>query len=341
MSGSDPRGNKQRDLRITDLVDAQRRELARREEAAALELARAYALLADALEPQLRALAAAIEARGDHASPTWLRQQELYKRLLAGARGAYQEYGRQAARAIERQYEQALDYGLRDARMLLALEQIAPPEPTRQERAALAAQQRRRLARLALPRSVSSLAVAGLAEVLRRAVKRLVALPELITKARERLGGILINVLRASRTESTTAYRAIVLSRFAAANRVTGWQWAAELAKSPAPCPVCVALHGQVFAMDEPFGSHPGCRCLAIPVIEGVGPALAEAGEAWLARQDEARQVAVLGRGKRRHFAAGRLRLADLVVVAEHPIYGVSRHERSLKSLGLDAPVEA
>lgn len=322
-------------MNITDLINEQRRALASREEAAALELARAYAVIADALEPQLRELSVAIEARGDKASITWLRQQEQYKRLLAGARAAYLEYGRQAARTIEQHYADALNYGLRDARMLLAVAQVAPPEPTKQERAALAADQRRRLAKLALPRSLSSLAVAGLTETLRSTVRKLTELPKLIIRAREKLGGILINVLRAARTESTTAYRSVVLSRFAATGQVTAWQWAAELDKNPAPCPVCVAMHGQVFRGSEPFGSHPGCRCLAIPVIEAVGPAIDLRGEDWLRQQDEAKQVAVLGRAKRRYFTEGRLQLADLVIVAEHPVYGVSRHERSLKSLGL------
>jgi hypothetical protein len=158
----------------------------------------------------------------------------------------------------------------------------------------------------------------------------------LIKRIREGLGAVLINVLRAQRTESTTAYRSVVGAQFVATAQVVGWQWAAELEKSPAPCAVCVAMHGQTFPAETPFGAHPGCRCLAVPVIEGVGPAIGTLGEAWLAQQDEARQVAVLGKAKRRFYAAGQLQLGQLVEVAEHPVYGMSRHERSLKSIGLD-----
>lgn len=317
-------------------IDAHRRALAAREDAVALELAQAYAGIADALEPELAAMRTIIEAAGPKASPAWLRRQADYKKLLAGAQAAYLEYGRLASRTIDEQHGAALAYGLRDAGELLRLAGTTPKPLTKKRQGELQGAMRRRLRSLALPRSIAQLGVATLRDTLAKAARGLVELPKLITKVREGLGQILVNVLRAARSESTTAYRTAVGAQFAATGRVVGWQWAAELGKTPAPCPVCVAMHGQTFAADEPFGAHIGCRCLAIPVLEGVGPAIGEQGPAWLARQDEARQVAVLGKTKRRLYASGALHLEQLVEVTDHPVYGPGRRERSLKQLGID-----
>ncbi|NNJ10574.1 hypothetical protein EKD04_009560 [Chloroflexales bacterium ZM16-3] len=322
-------------------IEAQRLALASREEAVALELARQFAAIADAVEAELQTLSAAIVAAGDAVSPTWLYRQAHYKKLMLGARAAYLEYGRQAARAVEGQYAVALDYGLRDANELLTLAGLAPKPLAKQASAGLLAGMRRRLRKLALPTSLVQLATKAITGALVKAVK--VRTPEapivpasLITKIREGLGAILINVLRAHRTEATTAYRSVVGAQFLATAGVVGWQWAAELEKSPAPCAVCVAMHGQVFPADEPFGAHIGCRCLAIPVLAGGGPTISISGVEWLAAQTEARQVAVLGKTKRKLYTNGELHLSQLVEVSEHPVYGKSRHERSLKALGLD-----
>ncbi|MBX0328691.1 hypothetical protein K2Z83_13495 [Oscillochloris sp. ZM17-4] len=256
-----------------------RKALAQREDAAALALAQEFATIADTVEAELAKLTAAISTASDAATPTWLYRQALYKKLMLGARAAYLEYGRQAARTIEGGYAAALDYGLRDAGELLTLAGLDPKPLGKRAKDGLLVGMRRRLRKLALPTSLVQLATKAISGGLIKAVKARAADSPiepagLVKKIREGLGSILVNVMRAQRTESTTAYRSVVGAQLAATAQVVGWQWAAELDKRPAPCAVCVAMHGQVFAADAPFGAHPGCRCLAIPVIEGVGPAI-------------------------------------------------------------------
>lgn len=53
-----------------------------------------------------------------------------------------------------------------------------------------------------------------------------------------------------------------------------GWEWAATLDERT--CPVCGALDGKVFKFGDPqlappSGSHPGCRCTAVPVLIDTG----------------------------------------------------------------------
>ena len=321
---------------LIEPIIAHRRALEEREDAVALALARSFAQIADALEPALTTLTQTLTEAGATATPTWLRRQKDYQHLLADANAAYLAYGRQATTAIAAQHDAALAHGQRDAGALLTTSGVPPKPLTKRRQGDLQVAMRRRLRAMRLPQSIAQLAVATLRETLGTAVRGLLALPTLITKAREGLGQILVNVLRAARTEATTAYRAVVVAQFAATPGVTGWQWAAELDKTPWPCAVCVAMHGQTFAADAPFGAHIGCRCLALPVRDGVRPPIGEHGIAWFARQPEAAQRAVLGKAKQRLYAAGELRLEQLVEVSDHPIYGVTRHERSLKTLGLD-----
>jgi SPP1 gp7 family putative phage head morphogenesis protein len=47
---------------------------------------------------------------------------------------------------------------------------------------------------------------------------------------------------------------------------VEQWVWRAR----PDACGICFALHGQRFAVYEAAGRHPNCRCMMIPVVDGV-----------------------------------------------------------------------
>lgn len=53
-----------------------------------------------------------------------------------------------------------------------------------------------------------------------------------------------------------------------------GWEWVAT--RDERTCPICGALDGKVYKFDDPqmappSGSHPGCRCTAVPVLIDTG----------------------------------------------------------------------
>jgi SPP1 gp7 family putative phage head morphogenesis protein len=86
-------------------------------------------------------------------------------------------------------------------------------------------------------------------------------------------------------------------------------------AKDSRTCPVCQALDGTFYKFDRMISSHSNCRCSMRLVLWerfGVTPVL-ETGAKWFARQAPAAQREALGSGKFELFAAGALRLGDLV----------------------------
>lgn len=63
-----------------------------------------------------------------------------------------------------------------------------------------------------------------------------------------------------ARTSMLGAYRSSLIETYAAnPGLVRGWRWSAALQGRRTPCPSCIAKHGQVFPLSEPFRSHRAC----------------------------------------------------------------------------------
>lgn len=75
------------------------------------------------------------------------------------------------------------------------------------------------------------------------------------------------NALRFARTETITAYRDARLDTWRE-NRdfMSGWEWSA--ADDERTCPFCSEMDGQVFELDDPFETHPNCRCSPKPITK-------------------------------------------------------------------------
>lgn len=146
-------------------------------------------------------------------------------------------------------------------------------------------------------------------------------------------------------TEIVSAYRDGNLERYRATDVVKLWQWSATL--DDRTCPVCIALDGQEFSLETPFSTHPRCRCSPLPVTRswdelGLGeyglkpvetPFVSLRGEDWFKSIGSNRQKEILGPRKYELYSEGKISLADLVESYNHPVYGPSRQERSLKDL--------
>jgi SPP1 gp7 family putative phage head morphogenesis protein len=136
-----------------------------------------------------------------------------------------------------------------------------------------------------------------------------------------------------SRTEINRAYRSSLIESYKANDHVcSGWVW--RSARDRRTCPVCLTMDGQRFKWDDPFGSHPACRCTPDPVLKYLDDPDSESdtGEAWLRKQPEDRQLQALGPTRLRIWRGG-LPMKDLVQVVPNDKWGPGRKMMPLKAL--------
>jgi hypothetical protein len=98
-------------------------------------------------------------------------------------------------------------------------------------------------------------------------------------------------------------------------------------------CPLCLAMDGREFGLDEPFAQHPNCRCTAIPLLKDRDAPRRTLGADWFATQDAATQRSILGPGAFDLYREGRLNLGDLVAIRQDPLWGPTLRRKSLKEL--------
>jgi SPP1 gp7 family putative phage head morphogenesis protein len=150
----------------------------------------------------------------------------------------------------------------------------------------------------------------------------------------EGLGIARYDATRIARTEVLQAYRTAGRETYKASGVVLGWRWLAT--KGSRTCPVCLAMHGRVFTLDTPFGSHPQCRCTQVPVLEGEEMVDEPSYEGWLKAQPKAVQEKILGTAAAGMFRAEEIGLDDFVKEENHPDYGLTRRTMSLKGIRSD-----
>lgn len=138
-----------------------------------------------------------------------------------------------------------------------------------------------------------------------------------------------------ARTETLRAFRSAHLAAYRQnADVVGGWMWRAKL--DTRTCPACWALHGSIHPVDEDFAAHPNCRCRPIPVPDLPDAALdaytrsVGTGPDRFAALSAGEQRAILGPARYDLYAAGRLRLEDVVGYATHPVWGRSARVRAV-----------
>jgi len=321
---------------IDNLVYAARAAIIQREQREAAVLAKRYARLATQITTTTTSLAAEIAAAGPAAAdPAWLDQHALYAQLLRGTNYHMAQIGRFATTRLAAQQEAMVGQGTRDGQTLIRTlggeAQALDAEAVRGQVAV--AQQR--LTAYDLARTLPEVA----AQVVRTAAAKVALLglgvSGIAAKVKEGFGGVLTKLLFLSRSEMVTPYRDTTLAVFAH-NGVASWQWHAEIERQPAPCGMCIAMHGRVHPIGDPFATHHGCRCLPVPVLPHAPPPVSVGGAAWFAQQDATVQLHVLGRSKAAHYQSGALALDALVGHDVHPDGRPARREVTLIELGLD-----
>lgn len=115
----------------------------------------------------------------------------------------------------------------------------------------------------------------------------------------------------AVRNETFRAYRRATLRTYQQNDDVVHrWRWVSR--QSPTTCVLCWSRDGRTFPLMTPFTSHPNCRCVMVPVIEGESERYVSGIETF----DDLEvgvQKDILGARAYQQFANGKLGIEDLV----------------------------
>lgn len=332
---------------IERVVNQFRADLLARERRASVQMVAAYADAYQALERALEHLTLQMEvakATGEEVTQSWLQREKRLKTLLDQVDTQMQYFARNTSERIAQEQAAAV-MAAQDHAQQLALFSL-------NESTFGVSGQWNRVPTEALTDLVGvmgdgsplvdyllDIAPASV-DMVRKALVIGVAMgksPRAIAPGiREAMGGNLTRALTIARTETLRAYRSSSLRAYKEnADVVTGWVWLAAL--SGRTCPACLAMHGTFHDVDEPFGSHPNCRCSPAPIVSGSAPV--ESGEAWLKGQSEDLQNEVLGQAAGKAWRGGEVVLADFLRVEESANWGVTRSTRSLQEARLAASI--
>lgn len=264
------------EARITRAITDIRRELATRERATMLRLARAHELVMRRLAEELDRLTEELEAihnAGQRPTIGRLYRMERYRSLLVQTANLYADFALELGREMNQSIAAAVDQAQRDAGAL-AKAALGPPPPGVSVEALFT-----KLPDEAITAIVGTTTEGPLAELLasfgdqaardaREALIAGVALGEhpsrVARRVRDALGVQLWRAATIARTEQLRAYRETHRRWYEANSRVVkGWIWHSALGANT--CVACWAMHGREFPLDEPMGTHPSCRCAMVP----------------------------------------------------------------------------
>lgn len=336
---------------IIEIVDQFRADLLLRERRAATEIVRAYGAVWRDIKPHVDALdeqIAQARARGEDVSPAWLLQ---FRRLESLQRQIEVEVRRVADlvdQVVTREQAEVIEAARRHAAQLVAARLGQPPSPeVSVSFSQLPTQAFVDLVGVLQDGSpLRDLLDALGTDASRRVQQRLLVgvatglnPVEVARQIREALGGNLARALTIARTEVLRSYRTASLRTYRAnPDVVKAWTW--RSAADRRTCAFCWARHGSVHSVDEPFASHPRCRCSPVPVTRswrelGITTApdtepLEPTGPELFARLPVHEQRAILGPAKYEAYSTGRITLQDLIGIRRDPRWGPVGYERSL-----------
>ena len=274
------------------------------------------------------------QAAGEPLSPGWLAQEVRYRALLTQIEEQINEFSQYAYGTVRTANADVIDMAQKHAHAAvrtmrpgitasfstLPVETIntisglvGPYSPLQSVFASLGR---------ATAQEVSDLLVSG---VIRGLNPKVVA-----AQIRKAAGAPLTRCLTIARTEQLRAYREASRASYQRTQAVASWTWFSSLDKRG--CAACWAMHGTVHPLDEPMAAHPNCRCTMLPNVDGWTSPVPTGAEEF-DKLTPAEQQVILGPGKYKEFAEGRLELGDVVARRYSPIWGPSVGERNLSEL--------
>jgi SPP1 gp7 family putative phage head morphogenesis protein len=268
---------------------------------------------------------------GKDISPTLVRQQDRYNRLLREAAERHVEFSDYASGLIRGGTRHCVDQGIEDARTVLeeagvsigfdhldiaAVEAmagiLADGSPVRDV-----------LARR-FPDNW------GAAETeLMRGIAKGINPREVAEKMAAKLDIALSDAARIARTEQLRAYRTATLEVYDESGVVKKYKRLA--ANDTNTCIACILLDGQEYPIDEPLNDHPNGRCTMVPIITGREPPKWQYGRKWFDLLNDDDQEKILGPAKFRAWKQGQFDLNVLAQIAKSRVWGDTVRVRSLR----------
>lgn len=313
-----------------------RRQRAQREASTARALQNAFERARDGLQQQLDGMVTWQEANPN--PPLWrLLAEARTRNLLMQAEALFNQYSREVGDTIHREQAVAVAQAQSDARALIEKGFGTPPVGVGLPFVALPQQAIGQLVATLQPgapvrRLLDEFGPDAAAAVERELIVGVASgrSPRQTARAiSDAIGGHESRALTIARTETLRAYRGSTLEVYKQNTKLLrGWQW--HCARSVRTCPVCLALDGQVFAVDEPFRSHVNCRCSAIPLVRGSTVDMGQTASEWFDEQPAELQRNTLGPMAYEAFQKGEVQLTDFVSLSRSRTWGSSYVRGSL-----------
>lgn len=323
-----------------------RQKIIDREEKTFRELLAAYAEIEKELKKSFDELQKKIEdaqENGETISPSWFFREQRLKNLLAQVRQQIVRFGGKATKIVEREQRAAIDIAIRQTQEIYEL-LIGN------------AADARNLGSMLNPRAVeTAVGVMGdgspiltyfekqlapmVAEKIKSEVIRASALGtdfKTISKRLQETGGITRHrALSVARTEVNRVRRETTRMVYEEnSDIIEAWEWVAS--KSSRTCPLCLAMDGEQFPLDEPFPQHVNCRCTLTPVIIDLPRRTRTIGKDWFENLSDEEQEKILGKEGFLAYQEHGLALKDFVTFSNDKRFGKSVARKPLAKILAD-----
>jgi SPP1 gp7 family putative phage head morphogenesis protein len=334
------------DSDVYDLIEQFRRELLRKERAAASQMVRAYGQTWQRIQDRLKELDAeykVIKAIDGRPSWEWIYESNRLKAFRAQVERELSQFAEYAEQTVRAEQQAAIGAAGQQAQKVVKAMVGTETgwnafDPGAVEALVGLSQADSPLHQLLL--SIQADGAQGAEDALVQGMLLGQNPRDVAGALKSALGIGLSRALTIARTETLRAHREATRASYRANNDlVGGWIW--HSAADGRTCGCCWAMHGTEHKLDEELNGHPNCRCAMVPVLKlpewmtppPGDPRVTNKGVDLFAKLPADQQIRVLGPAKWMAWKDGKFTLTDLVGVRESPVWGSMRVEKSLAGM--------
>lgn len=328
-----------------------RRKIIEREAAAFAELLREYEKIEKQLKrefDELQQKILAAQAEGQQISISWFFRERRLKNLLEQVKDQINQFGEEATRIIEREQRAAIQIAVRQARETFEFEIRSTDFPDRDFASSLNLRTVETAVGLMgdgspIREYFEKRLAPSVAERIRSEVIRAAAIGtnfKTISKRLQEAGGITKHrAMSVARTEVNRVRREATRQIYENNSDILeGWEWVAV--KSTRTCPLCLAMDGRRFPLDEPFPQHINCRCTMKPVILDIPAKTRTLGRDYFETLTDEQKEKILGKEAFLAYKHHNLTLDDFVIFRNDKRFGRAVSRRPLAKILADKGIE-
>lgn len=316
-----------------------RRELLKRERAAASEMVRAYGLAWERIRGEIdqltRAYYEAVNA-GEALTESWMYQNGRLMQLRAQIEQELARIAMDATPAIRAQQLAAVQSAGQHAREMVTAASPATVAPVftmlpNEAMTDLVGFLRNGSPLRILLDELGPMASQGVQDALIQGVALGYNPRKVARLARKAMGGNMARALRISRTEMMRCYREATHRNYQENNDVVvGWMWMAARDRA---CLMCLAMDGTMHRLSERLDDHPNGRCVPVPKLRGEAMPEYETGKQWFEKLDPTAKQELLGKAGFEAYQSGTIKLEDFIGRRRSREWGTTRYAKSVKSI--------